>query len=198
MTTRTTKPVDLLVRMLVDGVSKNGNLLLNVGPTARGNFDPAGQVRALQGISDWMDLHARSIYGATMSPFTPPADVRYTQRGNRLYVHIFSWPFEHLHLPDSRWEGLSTRNLLNDASEIRFRCHRSRLSRAATTGVGGQPPAPSPSPCRFVDRGRGAGCRALLVRAGSVMTTQFAADVERDDRPPPIPSDRCGRGSDSP
>ena len=34
------KPVDLLVRMLVDGVSKNGNLLLNVGPTGRGNFDP--------------------------------------------------------------------------------------------------------------------------------------------------------------
>ncbi|WP_309108813.1 alpha-L-fucosidase [Arthrobacter sp.] len=34
------KPVNLLVRMLVDGVSKDGNILLNVGPTARGNFDP--------------------------------------------------------------------------------------------------------------------------------------------------------------
>ena len=131
------KPVDLLVRMLVDGVSKNGNLLLNVGPTARGNFDPRA-VRALQGIGDWMDLHARSIYGATASPFTPPADVRYTQRSNRLYVHIFSWPLEHLHLPDLAGK-VEYAQLLNDASEIGFRVIDPAV-RAQNTGVGGQPP----------------------------------------------------------
>ena len=142
------KPVDLLVRMLVDGVSKNGNLLLNVGPTARGNFDPRA-VRALQGIGDWMDLHARSIYGATASPFTPPTDVRYTQRGNRLYVHIFSWPLEHLHLPDLAGK-VEYAQLLNDASEIGFRVIDPAV-RAQNTGVGGQPPGTLTLPCRFVD-----------------------------------------------
>jgi Transposase len=75
--------------------------------------------RALEGIGHWMDLHARSICGATASPFTPPADVRYTQRGNRLYVHIFSWPLEHLHLPDLAGK-VEYAQLLNP-SEIGFR-----------------------------------------------------------------------------
>jgi alpha-L-fucosidase len=131
------KPVDLLVRMLIDGVSKNGNLLLNVGPTARGNFDSRA-ARALEGIGEWMDLHARSIYGATASPFRPPADVRYTQRRNRLYVHIFSWPLEHLHLADLAGK-VEYAQLLNDASEIGFRIIDPAV-RAQNTGVGGQPP----------------------------------------------------------
>jgi alpha-L-fucosidase len=130
------KPVDLLVRMLVDGVSKNGNLLLNVGPTARGSFDSRA-VSALEGIGAWMDLHARSIYGATASPFTPSPDVRYTQRGNRLYVHIFSWPLEHLHLPDLAGK-VEYAQLLNDASEIGFRVIDPTI-RAQNTGIGGQP-----------------------------------------------------------
>lgn len=110
------KSVDLLIRMLVDGVSKGGNLLLNVGPTGRGNFD-ARATESLSGIGEWMRVHGRSIYGAGPSEFTPPADTRYTQRGNRLYVHLFAWPFEFVHLP-----GLEAKveyaQLLNDASEV--------------------------------------------------------------------------------
>ena len=125
------KPVDLLVRMLVDGVSKDGNLLLNVGPTGRGEFDPRA-VAARRGIGEWMRLHERSIYGAGPSPFTAPPDCRYTQRGDRLYVHLFAWPFEHLHLP-----GLAGRveyaQLLNDASEIRVEVHRPGPARAQNT-----------------------------------------------------------------
>jgi alpha-L-fucosidase len=112
------KPVDMLVRMLVDSVSKGGNLLLNVGPTARGEFDPRAQ-ETLRGIGAWMRQHGRSIYGCTQSEFTPPPDCRYTQNGSRLYLHVFGWPFRHLHL-----DGLAGRvayaQLLNDASEIRM------------------------------------------------------------------------------
>ena len=56
------KPVDMLVRMLVDGVSKGGNLLLNVGPTGRGEFD-ARAMAALTGMGEWTKRHGRSIYG---------------------------------------------------------------------------------------------------------------------------------------
>ena len=110
------KSVDLLIRMLVDGVSKGGNLLLNVGPTGRGTFDPRA-LESLEGIGEWMKLHSRAVYGAGVSQFTAPSDVRYTQRGDRLYVHLFTWPFEYVHLP-----GLAGKveyaQLLNDASEV--------------------------------------------------------------------------------
>ena len=110
------KTPEMVVRMLVDGVSKGGNLLFNVGPTGRGDFDPASAA-LLTGLGDWMDRHDRSIYGAGPSDFVPPPDCRYTQRGDRLYLHLFAWPFEHVHLP-----GLAGRvryaQLLDDASEI--------------------------------------------------------------------------------
>ncbi|WP_347108739.1 alpha-L-fucosidase [Paenarthrobacter sp. S56] len=110
------KSVDLLIRMLVDGVSKGGNLLLNVGPTGRGTLDPRA-VGLLEGIGEWMKLHSRSIHAAGPSVWPSPADVRYTQRGDRLYVHLFAWPFEYVHLP-----GLAGKveygQLLNDASEV--------------------------------------------------------------------------------
>ena len=130
------KSVDLLIRMLVDGVSKDGNLLLNVGPTGRGDFDDRARL-VLAGMGDWMDKHSRSVYGAGASEFVAPQDVRYTQRGSRLYVHVFAWPFEHLHLP-----GLAGKveyaQLLNDASEIQMREIDPDLE-AFATGIGGQP-----------------------------------------------------------
>ncbi|RPJ46645.1 MAG: alpha-L-fucosidase, partial [Chloroflexi bacterium] len=89
-----------------------------LGPTARGEFDPRA-IETLRGIGQWMRLHSRSIYGCTASEFTPPPDCRFTQNGKRLYLHVFSWPFRHIHL-----EGMAGRveyaQLLNDASEVRM------------------------------------------------------------------------------
>ncbi|HEX3812572.1 MAG TPA: alpha-L-fucosidase [Mycobacteriales bacterium] len=128
------KPVDMLVRMLVDSVSKDGNLLLNVGPTGRGEFDPRALV-TLGGIGDWMRQHSRSIYGAGPSDLTPPPDCRYTQRGGRLYLHVFAWPMRHLHLA-----GLGGRvryaQFLHDASEVKFTVH-DPATRAQNTTMGG-------------------------------------------------------------
>lgn len=130
------KSPDLLVRMLVDGVSKGGNLLLNVGPTGRGHLD-ARDTAALAEVGRWMDLHERSVRGCGPSPFTPPADCRYTQRDDRLYVHLFAWPLRHLHLP-----GLDGRvryaQLLDDASEV-VRVQVDPDRPAVNTQMGGQP-----------------------------------------------------------
>ena len=100
--------------MLVDGVSKGGNLLLNVGPTGRGTFDPVS-AETLTGLGEWMRVHGRSIYGAGPSELTPPPDCRYTQRGDRLYLHLFAWPFEHVHLP-----GLAGKVALRPAAQRRL------------------------------------------------------------------------------
>jgi alpha-L-fucosidase len=113
------KPTVMLIRMLVDTVAKDGNMLLNVGPTARGEFDPRALDR-LVGIGAWMWQHSRAIYGCGPSEFTPPPDCRFTQRGNRLYLHLFAYPFRHVHLP-----GMAHRveyaQFLHDASEVKMR-----------------------------------------------------------------------------
>ncbi|HET9647815.1 MAG TPA: alpha-L-fucosidase [Microlunatus sp.] len=113
------KTPDLLIRMLVDGVSKGGNLLFNIGPTGRGSVDPIS-AQTLAGLGTWMDLHGRSVIGAGPSDFVPPPDCRYTQRGDRLYLHLFAWPFEHVHLPGLAG-AVEYAQLLNDASEVMFR-----------------------------------------------------------------------------
>jgi alpha-L-fucosidase len=115
------KSVEMLVQMLIDTVSKGGNLLLNVGPTGRGELDERALDR-LRGIGTWMRRHSRSIYGCTQAPpelGAPPPDCRYTYNPdtNRLYVHCFAWPFGQLYL-DGLGGKVAYAQLLNDASEL--------------------------------------------------------------------------------
>ncbi|WP_141505449.1 alpha-L-fucosidase [Paenibacillus luteus] len=116
------KSVDMLIKMLVDTVGKGGNLLLNVGPTGRGEIDERA-VDRLKGMGQWMRRHNRSIYGCTAAPeqFRCPDDCRFTYNPetNRLYLHIFSWPFKHLHLYGFSGQ-VEYAQLLNDASEVRM------------------------------------------------------------------------------
>lgn len=117
---QTWKSVEQLVQMLIDTVSKGGNLLLNVGPTARGEFDQRAMDR-LSGIGEWMKRHGPSIYGCTQAPerFRAPQDCRltYNPQTRRLYLHVFSWPVKELHL-DGFAGKVEYAQLLNDASEI--------------------------------------------------------------------------------
>jgi alpha-L-fucosidase len=115
----TWKSPEQLIHLLVDSVSLGGNLLMNAGPTARGAFDDRA-IRALQVYGDWMRLHNRTITGCTQSDFTPPPGVRYTQNGNRLYAHLYTWPFRYLQLPELAGK-VEYVQLLNDASEITFK-----------------------------------------------------------------------------
>jgi len=117
------KSVEQLVQMLIETVSRGGNLLLNVGPTGRGEFDERALNR-LAGMGAWMKRHSRSIYGCTQAPpeFQAPQDCRltYSPETGRLYVHVFAWPFVQLHLDGFRGK-VEYAQLLNDASEVRMR-----------------------------------------------------------------------------
>ena len=125
-----------LIGTLIDCVSKGGNLLLNVGPTARGEFDCRAMER-LQGIGKWMRVNSPSIHGCGPAPegVNPPPGCAYTYNAktNRLYLHILSWPYGSVFLP-----GLAGRveyaRLLNDHSEIMIGLddwHTSQLGGAA-------------------------------------------------------------------
>jgi len=72
-------------------------------------------------MGEWMRRHGRSIYGCTQAPaqYHAPQDCRLTwkPRTRRLYVHVFAWPFEHLHL-DGLAGKVEYAQLLSDASEV--------------------------------------------------------------------------------
>ena len=116
----TWKSPEMLIRMLINTVATGGNLLMNVGPTARGEFDKRAQ-NALKVYGEWMHANSRSIYGCTMAEpeFTAPADCRFTQSedGKRLYVHLYAYPFERLSLPGLLGK-VEYAQFLHDGSEV--------------------------------------------------------------------------------
>ena len=118
----TWKSPEMLINMLVNTVCIGGNLLMNVGPTARGYLDYRAE-NALKVYADWMKYNSRSIYGCTMAEpeFTAPRGTRLTQSadGKRLYIHLVEYPYEFL-----EFRGLADKidyaQFLHDGSEILY------------------------------------------------------------------------------
>lgn len=80
-----------VIALLVDVVTKGGNLLLNVGPRADGVI-PRIQQERLLALGEWLDVNGEAIYGT--HPVDPglTGDVRATRRGDATYLLLLSWP----------------------------------------------------------------------------------------------------------
>ncbi len=86
----------VLIRMLADIVSKNGNLLLNVGPRPDGSI-PEPQVAALEGMGRWLETNGEAIFGTRPWIRSGEAaenglDARYTCRGSTVYAILLDLP----------------------------------------------------------------------------------------------------------
>lgn len=109
------KSEEALIQSLVEIVSKGGNLLLNVGPTAEGEI-PEPSVERLQVMGTWLEVNGEAIYGADASPYEKPDWGRYTAKEGVIYAHVFEWPADGklpLH-PEIKAEKVS---LLSNSSE---------------------------------------------------------------------------------
>lgn len=112
------KSPKLIIRKLVECVSKNGNLLLNVGPNALGEIPPES-IQILSEIGRWMKQNAKSIYNCGKAQFPKPEWGYYTQNGNLLYAHIFDGNIGAI--PISGLKGkVKKMRMLSDGSEIRM------------------------------------------------------------------------------
>lgn len=82
-----------VVRELVTAASRDGNLLLNIGPKGDGSVT-AGSRTILQDLATWMSTYSDSIHGTSGSPFntTDPSWGRLTKKDGKLFAHVFTWP----------------------------------------------------------------------------------------------------------
>jgi alpha-L-fucosidase len=85
-----------LILLLIDIVSKNGNLLLNVGPKADGTI-PENQLKCLTDLGEWMKINSEGIHDT--HPYIIPSaklndetEVRFTQKNEDLYIFLMSAP----------------------------------------------------------------------------------------------------------
>jgi alpha-L-fucosidase len=107
------KPTREVLHVLIDIVSKNGQLLLNISPKADGTI-PEDQEQVLLEIGDWLQHFGEAIYGTR--PFTVygegptqmekgghfvktdlaygAQDIRYTRKGDIVYAIVLGWPGE--------------------------------------------------------------------------------------------------------
>ena len=112
------KTPEMLVRKLVECVSKGGNMILNVGPDAKGNI-PQESVEILREVGNWMSKNKESIYGCGISNFEKPDWGRYTQKDNVIYAHVYETPLGALPLYGISPEQLAEITYLADGSEVK-------------------------------------------------------------------------------
>lgn len=121
-----------LLDLLITSTANGGNLLLNVGPTAKGEFDYRA-VDALEKMGYWMNGNSESIYNCTFVPdeFSLPQNVNarltYNPQANKLYLHLFDYPSESKITLPGYADKIKYAQLLNDYSEIKFQQENNNL-----------------------------------------------------------------------
>ena len=105
------KKPNVIVQNLVDIVSKNGRLLLNIGPKADGTI-PEEDASILRAIGKWMKINSEAIYGSTVWRFSAEGptktiegqfgdsnqpeytseDIRFTCANGCIYATVLKWP----------------------------------------------------------------------------------------------------------
>lgn len=105
-----------IIRILVECVSKGGNLLLNIGPDANGIIAPEC-VSILSEVGEWLKINGESIYGCGRANFPKPEWGRITQNEKSLYIHLLEPSLGTLFIKNAAGIGKYARLML-DGSKI--------------------------------------------------------------------------------
>ena len=113
------KTADIVIKKLVECVSKGGNMLINVGPDARGNI-PAQSLEILEKVGNWMHANGEAIYNCGRSELPRPDYGRITQNGKDIYFHVNEPQIGFVPLVGIKADEVKCIRLLKDGSEMKI------------------------------------------------------------------------------
>ena len=90
-----------LVHMTVNGISKNGNFDINVGPTGPGQISEIEKQPLLQ-LGKWLAVNGEAIYGTRIWRVTEENEIRFTAKNGYVYAVFLKWPGEQFHIKSVR------------------------------------------------------------------------------------------------
>ena len=111
------KPAPMLIKQLVECVSKGGNMILNVGPDATGRF-PQQSLEILAEMGRWLDRNGESIYGCGPAGMEKPEYGLITRKGNTLYYHLYENTIGPMPLPGLEKDKVQAIRRLADGTEV--------------------------------------------------------------------------------
>ncbi len=114
-----------LIYLLVDIVSKNGNLLLNVGPKPDGTI-PEIQLNRLKDLGDWMAINGDAIYDTTPwekseTKTASGKEVRFTQKEGKLYAILLGIPDKKESIQDLELKKSQQIRILGEDTALKWR-----------------------------------------------------------------------------
>lgn len=105
-----------VINMLFECASKGGNLILNVGPDARGNI-PQKSVEILKEVGEWMKCNGEAIYGCSYSGLQKPEFGRISKSNSAYYLYVQDLCSEHIAIYDIP-DKIKCATLLCDGSSL--------------------------------------------------------------------------------
>jgi alpha-L-fucosidase len=118
------KSLKYLLNVLTSCIGGNGNLLLNVGPNALGEFEPDFIAR-LKEIGKWVGTNRQAVYGTKGGPYIPTPQYACTCKGNKVFIQIKKFNHDTIKLP--AFTGKIVKASLVDGSPVTFSADKNAL-----------------------------------------------------------------------
>lgn len=107
---------DGIISNLINNISRNGNLCLNISPKADGTV-PDDQKKELYAVGKWLSKYGEAVYGTRAYGQNRDGDVRYVSKGRRdVYAFLLKWDGKSIELPELDAEDIAEISLVGEGN----------------------------------------------------------------------------------